>query len=159
MAVFFRRRGLAETKTKWKKYSVAYSAAAAANVTVASHAGNNASTATSAISYASQLYFSAAGEPELQDAQTAVVSYNSYTNANQLKNRFWASGNTWYIGTGDNATRNTNQLGTVTYYAVYKKAKKITAWIAGDYIEDVEDENASAYPDNGPLGLYWYIKQ
>lgn len=156
MAVFFRRRGIADTKTKWKKYKVAYSAAAAENMAIASHTG---STESSSISYASQLYFSAAGEPELQDAQTAVVSYNSYTNANLLKNRFWASGNTWYIGTGDDATRNRNLSGPVLVYTVYKKAKRITAWIAGDYIEDVEDENASAYPDNGPLGLYWYIKQ
>lgn len=152
----FLRRGLAETKTKWKKYEVSYSAAAAADRAIASHSEN---TASSSISYASKLYFSAAGEPELQDAQTAVVSYASYTNANQLKHMFWASSNTWYIGTGDDATRNRNQSGLVTVYTVYKKAKRITAWIAGDYIEDVEDENASAYPDNGPLGLYWYIKQ
>lgn len=70
MAVFFRRRGIADTKTKWKKYSVAYS-------------------------------------------------------------------------------------GTATSLKIAKTGTNI----AGDYIEDVEDENASAYPDNGPLGLYWYIKQ
>ena len=31
--------------------------------------------------------------------------------------------------------------------------------IPGDYIELVESENSEMYPENGPYGLYWYIKQ
>lgn len=47
---------------------------------------------------------------------------------------------------------------TCSYYSVTAATARSLA-VAGDYIEDVKSENPDEYPDNGPLGLYFYIKQ
>ena len=155
MAVFFRRRGLAETKTKWKKYKVAYSGTVE-NVSVVTNALSPSDARDTA--YYDGYEFPDFGTPTLTAKKTVSVSHNTASNADVLKQKIFSKSNLYY---GDDTPASAGQGGT--YYRVYKKGIKITdpraQAIAGDYIEDVEDENASAYPDNGPLGLYWYIKQ
>lgn len=156
MAVFFRRRGLAETKTKWKKYKVAYSG----TVESVDVNGTNALSPSQAsnTAYYDGYEFPDSGTPTLTAQKTVSVSYNTASNADILKQKIFSKRNLYY---GDDTPARAVESGV--YYRVYKKGIKITdpraQAIAGDYIEDVEDENASAYPDNGPLGLYWYIKQ
>lgn len=95
------------------------------------------------------------------------MSYNDYTKADELSGKIVTDTNLqnfqMFYATKDAATREGgSRLG---YYNVIKKGISVTAAtarslaIAGDYIEDVESEDPNAYPDNGPLGLYFYIKQ
>lgn len=156
MAVFFRRRGIADTKTKWKKYKVAYSGTVE-SVNIGSTNALSPSEARN-VAYYDGYEFPDSGTPTLTAQKTVSVSYNTASNANVLKQKIFSKSGLYY---GDDTPASAVQGGV--YYRVFKKGIKITdpraQAIAGDYIEYVEDENASAYPDNGPLGLYWYIKQ
>lgn len=149
--------------TIWKKYSVAYSG------TVNPHSvtySANSSFAVS-ISYCDGFNFPLSGNPSLTATKTLNVSYNDYTKADELSGKIVTDTNLqnfqMFYATKDAATRGGgSRLG---YYSVIKKGISVTAAtarslaIAGDYIEDVESEDPNAYPDNGPLGLYFYIKQ
>lgn len=154
--VFFRRRGLLEKKkTIWKKYTVAYSGTAV-NVTIGE--GSRSTSESTVYYYTDGFNFPESGNPTLSGRTILRVMYVSSKNANVLKGKLFSD---LFFGTQDNAT---SKQSVDTYY-VYKKGIRVTAAtarslaIAGDYIEDVESEDPNAYPDNGPLGLYFYIKQ
>lgn len=120
--------------------------------------------ASNSISYYDGYNFPLNGNPTLGTLQRVSVGYLNYSKANQLKGKIFQYNN-YYFGTNDDATRGTEGRGSSKYYYVRKKGILVTAAtarslaIAGDYIEDVESEDPNAYPDNGPLGLYFYIKQ
>ena len=159
MAVFL-ARPMKGTKPKWKKYKVAYSGTVE-SVSIGATNSQSPSQTSNAVYY-DGYEFPDSGTPTLTAQKTVSVSYNTASNADVLKQKIFKQKNTsstlYY---GDDTPASAAQGGV--YYRVFKKGIKITdpraQAIAGDYIEDVEDENASAYPDNGPLGLYWYIRQ
>lgn len=167
--VFFRRRGLPKNrKTKWGKYSIAYSGSPS-SVAVAETNSSNYNMATSTattVTYYDDLVFAADGTATASGQRTLSVAYNTYTNANGLDGKFLLQNGSFRYVLSDAATRALNS-GTRVYYAyVYKQtygamtaatAKNFTT--AGTYIGEVESEDENAYPDNGPLGTYFYIKQ
>lgn len=108
--------------------------------------------------------FPLSGDPTLGTEHSVNVNAATVNNANILKGKIFIRSNQYYFGTNDNATTWDEWDGSLFYY-VGKKGILVTAAtarslaIAGDYIEDVESEDPNAYPDNGPLGLYFYIKQ
>ena len=157
MAVFFRRRGIAETKTKWKKYKVAYSGTAT-SLKIAKTGTNKE------VKYSDGYDFPLSGDPTLSAQKSANVKTAS--DCNVLKSKIFIGDNggawqpkvAWYYIQNQDATTDSSGNAMMQCISVTAATARSLA-IAGDYIEDVEDENASAYPDNGPLGLYWYIKQ
>lgn len=159
--VFFRRRGLHEKqKPTWKKYSIAYSGSVLTKTVYQTKDGETYSTLT----YYDGFVFPLSGNPSLGTKYTTEVSYmGGYKNANKTKGKIFSNYGYYYFGTNDDATREFDSANQ--NYCVYKKGIKVTAAtarslaIAGDYIEDVESEDPNAYPDNGPLGLYYYVKQ
>lgn len=163
MAVFLRHRFSGGVKTTiWKKYSVAYSGSAQ-DVEIYAASDYYADVSRS-VTYYDGFNFPQDGTPTLETETTISVGYLVYTNANKFKGKIFTYNN-YYFGTNDDATRGSSGSGSNKYYYVRKKGIKVTAAtarslaIAGDYIEDVESENPDEYPDNGPLGLYYYIKQ
>lgn len=175
--VFFRRRGLPEKKkTTWKKYNIAYKGTSS-QITVASASTTNdgyPSSKATTITYYDTLSFGQSGEATGIGSHSVSVSYNTYQNANSMDGKIMLSGSLFYYILSNAATRKRRSGeyeagGTTftTYFCyVYKDsygamtastAKNFTQ--AGTYIEDVESEDPNAYPDNGPLGLYFYIKQ
>lgn len=162
MAVFLRHRFAGGVKTTiWKKYSVAYSGTVE-EVNVWAAAGTADS--PEYCYYYDGFDFPISGTPTLGTKQRVSVDYDNYTNANTFKGKIFTYNN-YYFGTNDDATHGRYRSPEASYYYVRKKGIKVTAAtarslaIAGDYIEDVESENPDEYPDNGPLGLYYYIKQ
>lgn len=161
--VFFRRRGNAEIikPTVWKKYTVAYSGTVE-DVNV--WAGLDAADSPDTRYYYDGFNFPLSGDPTLGTQNSVDVDYYSYTNANAFKGKIFRY-NSYYFGTNDDATRGRYRSPESSYYYVRKKGIRVLATtarslaIAGDYLEDVESEDPNAYPDNGPLGLYFYIKQ
>lgn len=104
--------------------------------------------------------FAADGTATSMGSTKLAVSYSDYTVANQCQKAVFQDANyLYYYGDDSPATREKSGM----YARVYKTGIQITdpraQAIAGDYIEDVESENPDEYPDNGPLGLYYYVKQ
>ena len=163
MAVFLRHRFAGGVKTTiWKKYSVAYSGTVS-NVQI--WRGQLPSSKAQTLYYYDGFDFPLSGDPTLGTEHSVNVNAATVNNANILKGKIFIRSNQYYFGTNDDATRGTEGRGSNQYYYVRKKGIPVTAEtarslaIAGDYIEDVESEDPNAYPDNGPLGLYFYIKQ
>ena len=156
MAVFL-ARPMKAGKTKWKKYSVAYSGTATS--LKISKTGTNKK-----IEYSDGYDFPLSGNPTLSAQKSANVKTAS--DCNVLKSKIfigddgsaWEPKVAWYYIQNQDATTDSSGNAMMQGISVTVATARSLA-IAGDYIEDVEDENASAYPDNGPLGLYWYIKQ
>mgnify|MGYP006891117546 FL=1 len=175
MAVFMRRGGNGKKKpvsTVWKKYSIAYSG----NTTDLQIGRAVNAMPSPEVVYYTGFDFPKTGNPTITGEQTVVVPYNSAASVTALKKsliRQTASGNTYqyYYGTSKNITTEYSEstgAGSVTMrtYKIKKEAigpiTEATARdmaIPGDYIELVESENSEMYPENGPYGLYWYIKQ
>lgn len=145
--VFFRRRGNVEVNkaTVWKKYSVAYSGTAREYY--------NAGTG-SIITYYDGFDFPAdGGDPTLSGKHSAICSTKNYK---YLIKKIYS--NQYML----RLSITQNELGSDYITGSYIEVTAATARslaIAGDYIEDVESEDPNAYPDNGPLGLYYYVKQ
>lgn len=179
MSVFIRRGGTAAEKepTRWAKYSIAYTGTST-KITVSSTStmsgSSTANSTATTITYYDALSFDKSGNAAGSGSHTVSVSYNTYTNANNMNGKIALISSSFYYILNDAATRNngTNSSeaeGTIwtSYYAyVYKNtygamtASTAKNFIkAGTYIEDVESENEDEYPDNGPLGLYYYVKQ
>lgn len=157
MAVFLRHRFAGGVKTTiWKKYSVAYSGTVS-NVMLSN---SRYESETANVWIFDGYSFAADGTATLMGSTNLAVSYSNYTVANQCQKAVFEDVNyLYYYGDDSPATRKKSGM----YGRVYKTATRITdpraQAIAGDYIEDVESEDPNAYPDNGPLGLYFYIKQ
>lgn len=178
MSVFVRRGGTAAEKalTKWSKYSISYNGTST-QITVSSTSSINstsASSITTTITYYDALSFAPDGTATGSGEHSVTVSYNSYTNANQMNGKIMYSSGSFYYILNDAATRNSrngeSSAGGSTFrtyfYYVYKQSYgAMTAATAknfaraGTYIGDVESENEDEYPDNGVLGLYYYVKQ
>lgn len=168
--VFFRRRGLPEKrKPTWKKYTIAYTGTAEKTaITTSVNSDETAAKRTEInVTYYDNLVFAADGTATARGSNTVSVSYDTYSRADVLNGRIVLLDESFYFVLSDPATReiNTKLIIFISAY-VYKNtygamtaatAKDFTE--AGTYIEDVESEDENAYPDNGPLGTYYYIKQ
>lgn len=170
MSVFMRRGGaVSAKKTKWAKYTISYTGTKT-EVKVAYGTGTTttaAKAATTTVTYYDSLSFAADGTAGGLGSNTVTVSGSFATNADKMNGKIFQNGNYFYYILNNAATYNTykqstNQYGCNVYKQSYgamtaETAKSFTA--AGTYVEDVESEDENAYPDNGPLGTYYYIKQ
>lgn len=155
MAVFLRHRFAGGVKTTiWKKYKVTYSNA---TVTYSIEVGTS-------IRYYDGLTFPADGsDPTLVNGQSGTIAAPSA--ATTLPGKLMVFGTSLSVGANtsvyDVVSFDTRQSqGYINFRArQLTRATARSLAIAGDYIEDVESEDPNAYPDNGPLGLYFYIKQ
>lgn len=168
--VFFRRRGFpSKQKTTWKKYTIAYTGTET-RTTVAYSTGTSlvsAKAATSTVTYYDNLSFAADGTAAGLGENTVKVSYNTCANADQMNEKILKRNGSFYFVLNDAASCSSAYVSQYKYGAyVYKQsygamttetAKSFTT--AGDYVEDVESEDENAYPDKGPLGTYYYVKQ
>lgn len=166
--VFFKRRGCpAKQKTTWKKYTIAYKGTAQeTTIATASNSDETVAKRTEIdVTYYDNLIFAADGTATASDPHTVSVSYKTYSRANNLDGKIVLLNESFYFVLSDPATREETWL-IVTLVYVYKNtygamtaatAKDFTA--AGTYVEDVESEDENAYPDSGPLGTYYYVRQ
>lgn len=174
MSVFVRhRRAPAAGKTVWKKYTIAYTGTASVCSIITCSGTASISTSkskTANVTYYDTLSFAADGTATPSGENSLSLAYNSYTNANKMNGKVMLQGGSFYYILSDAATRNTGSytMSGKTWYTAWvnkqtygamtaETAKSFTT--AGDYVEDVESEDADAYPDNGPLGTYYYVKQ
>lgn len=88
---------------------------------------------------------------------SVTVSYNSYTNAQRLRGKYFYSN-------GDTSGKLTyaKQDGQVTRsnsgdYYVYIEGYDVSAkYVDGDFVEYVTSQERNTYPDNGESGDYYY---
>lgn len=142
MAVFLRHRFAGVKTTIWKKYTVKYSSNSS------SQASKDAN--ETMIVYSAYDFPAGSANPTLTGRTNFTVTSSS---ASKFRDKLTSYG---YIYSA--LWRSSARAITYYYYPVTAETARSLA-IAGDYIEDVESEDPNAYPDNGPLGLYFYIKQ
>lgn len=132
----------------------AYGSSFEANVV----SGASSTSTTTTITYASDLAADGDGNVSLKDPKTVSVSYNTYTNANVLKGKFWLEkqGNTfdlvWTPADAADASRRANQGGSF----VSISAQKVTTSIGWDEPILVSSRDRNAYPDSGIANGFRY---
>lgn len=173
MSVFVRRGGTAAEKalTKWQKYSITYDESASQLTLISRRTSGDPASYSVTFTYYDALSFTPSGQATGSGQHSVGVSYNTYSNANQMNGKIMLMDGTFYLVSAVAATRQryTDEDALANRYTtvkVYKNGTNIgTASTAknyakkGSYIGDVESENEDEYPDNGVLGLYYYVKQ
>ena len=176
MAVFMRRGGNGKKKpvsTVWKKYSIAYTGTTKTITLMSSSDSSHISN----VAYYDSFDYPKDGNPQPTGSNTVDVSYDrngTAPSADVLKKKLIQNSSQYYYCTSKSAvseySESQHNVGgspvTIRTYSVKKEAigpiTEATARdmaIPGDYIELVESENSEMYPENGPYGIYWYIKQ
>ena len=143
----------------WKKYE------AVSNTRYEQSVASNVSGINSNVGTYEKWYYSASGftfsettgnyslksASSLQGTAIPVAAANDYfKNAYVIMDS--SSGKTMYY----NCTKYNNAILT---FAKKYTAEETVFYSRGQYIEDVENDNETAYPDDGYQDGYWYVKQ